>query len=478
MRLIVEAPATYEPERRYVLGVVLTDWLGLAWELRRDGRSDVRIRSESMDGPALIVPDVLFSTPPQHWLSPASLPAVPLAWRPVGELGSPGTEASSRLPVLYGPVDPAPTLLATESSDVRLGVDVFGAAFFMLTRYEELIVADRDSLGRFPASASLADREGFLHLPIVDAYVELLWRALRHLWPRIERKPRRYRVALTHDVDRPLAVLARPFPRLGRQLAADVILRRDGRVAVQRVRSWAAAGRGDYRLDPYNTFDFLLSVSEAHGSSSAVNFMAATTAGPRTGFYTLDVPWVRSLIVEVHQRGHEVGFHAGLDTYLDAELTRAEFARLRAAADELGVVQESWGGRQHYLQWSNPQTWSNWERAGLAYDSTLGFADKLGFRAGTCHDYPVFHAHERRTLRLRERPLHVMEGTLVKYMGLSPVQGSDVVLEIARQCRRYDGTLTLLWHNSSLVTARERDWYKSMVAAVVAPTGPPSRVLS
>jgi hypothetical protein len=71
-----------------------------------------------------------------------------------------------------------------------------------------------------------------------------------------------------------------------------------------------------------------------------------------------------------------------------------------------------------------------------------------------------------------------MDGTLVTYMGLSPVEGSDVVLEIARQCRRFDGTLTLLWHNSSLVTARERDWYENMVAAVMSPTGPPARVPS
>ena len=478
MTLIVEAPATYEPERRYVLGVVLTDWLGLQWAPRFGPWSDVRIRSEGTDGAALVLPDVLFSSQPGDWLRPASLPAVPLVWRPARAAGSASAEASSRLPVLYGPARPAPALLMTDDAGVRLGVDVFGAAFFMLTRYEELVVADRDSLGRFPASSSLADREGFLHLPIVDAYVELLWSALQQLWPRLERKPRRYRVALTHDVDRPLAVLARPLPRLGRQLAADVIFRRDGRVAVQRLRSWAAAGRGDYRLDPYNTFDFVLGVSEAHGSTSAVNFMAGNTASPRTGFYTLELPWVRSLIVQVHERGHELGFHAGSDTYLDADLTRAEFARLRSAADELGVSQESWGGRQHYLQWSNPQTWSNWERAGLAYDSTLGFADKLGFRAGTSHDYPVFHLHERRTLRLRERPLHVMDGTLVTYMRLSPGQGSDAVLEIARQCRRYDGTLTLLWHNSSLVTAREREWYRTMVATVMSPTGPPTAVMS
>ena len=46
---------------------------------------------------------------------------------------------------------------------------MFGSAFFMLTRYEELVVADRDQYGRFPAAASVAGREGFLGVPVVDA---------------------------------------------------------------------------------------------------------------------------------------------------------------------------------------------------------------------------------------------------------------------------------------------------------------------
>ena len=43
MTLVVEAPPAYEPERRYVLDVVLGDWLGLDWRLEVSDRSDVRI---------------------------------------------------------------------------------------------------------------------------------------------------------------------------------------------------------------------------------------------------------------------------------------------------------------------------------------------------------------------------------------------------------------------------------------------------
>ena len=328
-------------------------------------------------------------------------------------------------------------------------------------------MADRDARGRFPATASIALRERFLGLPLADAYVELLWSALAHAWPRLERTAPRHAVALTHDVDDPLASLGRRPAALARQLGADALRRRDGALAAQRVRSWAALARGEHRHDPYDTFGFLMDVSERHGLASAFYFRAGgATDGPREPPYTLEHPWVRALLRRVHGRGHEVGFHAGFDTHCDAGRTAAEFGRLRRAAEREGIAQEAWGGRQHYLMWENPDTWANWDAAGLDYDTTLGFADHIGFRAGTSHPYRTFDVVRRRPLRLRERPLHVMDGTLFEYMRLAPDAALDQALAVAAECRRHGGTLTLLWHNNVLMTARHRRWYETLVAAV------------
>jgi uncharacterized protein DUF7033 len=458
MTLIVAAPPTYEPERRYILGVVLSEWLGLDWQLRSEERSDVALSLAGEEGSRqLTLPEALFATDPAAWLTEASLPASPLPWREIdGRL----------LPVLYGAHPVPPMVIAGAGEAVHVAVDVLGSAFFMLTRYEEMAVGERDAYGRFPASASLAEREGFVRVAIVDAYVELLWGALRRLWPGLERRPRSFRLALTHDVDDPLASMGRTPRRLARQLAADALVRRDPALAAQRVRSWTAVRRGDFRLDPYNTFDFLMGVSERHGIAGAFYFLATEEASARNGPYTLEHPWVRSLIATIHRRGHEIGYHAGFDTYRNAERTGEEFRRLRAAAREIGVSQSQWGGRQHYLRWENPSTWENWERAGLDYDSTVGFADRIGFRLGTSHEFQVFHLRRRQPLRLRERPLLVMDRTLFDYMRLSPQDAEQAVLEVARECRRAGGTLTLLWHNSTLPTARQRRWYAGLTAAL------------
>jgi hypothetical protein len=467
MTLVIEAPVSYEAERRYILDVVLAGWLGIDWELRLEDRSDVRIGLKGAAGSGhVVVPEGLFATELGDWLTPASLPPSPTLWRRVVMRGPGELVFGEHLPVVYGSRTGPIALHARDGPDIRLGVDVFGSTFFFLTRYEELTMSTRDRYGRFLASSSVAHREGFLGLPVVDAYVELLWSALASLWPRLQRKRRDFRLWLTHDVDRPLAFLGQTGPGLVRQLAADAVVRRDPGLFVRRLGSWIAAPFGSYRLDPYNTFDFLMTVSERLGISSAFYFLATKDTTLLNGCYTLEDPWIKQLMTGIHERGHEIGFHAGFDTYRDPNLTVAEYRRLRTAVGDLGVVQEQWGGRQHYLQWENPVTWSNWERAGLDYDSTPGFADQVGFRFGTCHQFRTFHLDERRPMRLDERPLHVMDATLFEYMKLDPDQAFEVVLGMARECRRFKGTMTLLWHNSALPAASQRGWYETLTSAV------------
>ena len=103
------------------------------------------------------------------------------------------------------------------------------------------------------------------------------------------------------------------------------------------------------------------------------------------------------------------------------------------------------------MRWENPTTWQNWEGAGLSYDATVGFADYVGFRCGICYEFPAFNLITRKRLRLRERPLVVMEGTLLgeQYMGLSMDKAVEKIAELNEYCKLFQGQFTLLWHNTS-----------------------------
>jgi hypothetical protein len=409
-------PARYAPEREYGLAVLLGEFLGLDVRCERADVAAIELCADDGAEP-LVLPEALFATPEDAWLTSASLPEEPLA-----EVGG--------VPLLYGtPAAP----------------DLLGSAFFCLTRYEELVSAERDDRERFPATASIAYRGGFLDRPLVDEYVGLLWQALVRRWPRLQRRARAFRVLPSHDVDHPFA----REPRL-RTAAADVLKRRDAQLAALRLV------RGP-RL--YETFEWTMDESERRGLRSAFYFIGGHTAGAIDGEYTLADEPIRRILRRIHERGHEIGLHLSYGTFRDPEASAREADTLRGTLDELGIDQPLLGGRQHYLRWENPITWQNWEDAGLAYDSTLGYSDRPGFRCGTCRDFPVFNLRTRRQLALRERPLVAMDVTLLLHLGLDEAAGAAAVAPLREACRAHGGDFTLLWHNNLLASPRARRAY-------------------
>jgi hypothetical protein len=463
--LLVRHPATYLEERAYVLDVVLRDFLGLDFKASCEQRADVEISlAEAPDDGRLALYDGLFATPEPLWLTRESVPRQPLArWSPEPAPITP-TLVAPELPVIYGSRLAGGSFYEEVEDCTRLGLDVFGSIFFQLTRYEELARPARDEHERFPARASLPHSEGFLTRPLVNEYIEILWAALARLWPRLERRPRAFRELPSHDVDWPLHPALSPW-RYAKAALGDIVRRRDGGMAAGRLRALRARRHGDPTDDPYNTFDFIMDLSERHGLRSAFYFMAGSADHRFDGSYSLEDPWIGALIRRIHERGHELGLHPSYGTFRDPDAIRTERDVLLRRCERLGVSQSQWGGRQHFLRWENPITWRGWEQAGLAYDSSLGFSQDPGFRCGACFEYVVFDLLARRRLGLRERPLVAMEMGLFDYSAKSEQEGLETIRELRRRCELFGGDLTLLWHNSRLASARERQRYIATLAA-------------
>jgi hypothetical protein len=58
--------------------------------------------------------------------------------------------------VIYGDDSASPSFFRHSPTFLYLGVHEFGAAFFMLSQYEEIVQPDRDRHDCFPSEASLA----------------------------------------------------------------------------------------------------------------------------------------------------------------------------------------------------------------------------------------------------------------------------------------------------------------------------------
>jgi hypothetical protein len=377
-----------------------------------------------------------------------------LRWVPEQDAVPPGAclPVGNSVPVLLwgrGYEDGSRFAEVLEDGTIVFYADIVAASFLMLSRWEETVTYQVDEHERARPSASVAYRQGFLDRPIVDEYAALVGLRLRSVLPSWRPCHTGFRIFLSHDIDRPLLGMTWKGALLS--AAKSMVTQRSpagaARVMYEYVRTLANPKRDPY----YAAFRDLMAVSEENGTRSTFHFMASE-GGPFDVGYDPRKPPYRDMMLEAIARGHSVGFHPGYSTYLDADRFYEERARLAEV-----VGRSTFGGRQHYLRFRAPDTWRLWEAAGMSYDSTVGYADHVGFRCGTCHPFHPFDLSQDRQLDLWERPLVVMDTTLRARYRSSPGIAERLVLQLARRCCEVRGEFTLLWHNS----VRHQDWRPS-----------------
>ena len=142
----------------------------------------------------------------------------------------------------------------------------------------------------------------------------------------------------------------------------------------------------------------------------------------------------------------EIAVH-GIDAWRDSAKGRDEREQIQkiTGTAETGV-------RMHWLYFDS-QAPATLEKAGFSYDSTVGYNETIGYRAGTTQ---VFKHPE--VDHLLELPLHIMDTALFypSYMNLSDDEARAAMLPLIENVTRFGGVLTINWHDRSL--GPERLW--------------------
>lgn len=426
-------------ERKYIINIIFNEFLGLKYQIEFNASvSNWEIHLDN--GKQLTILDAFFGQFTEE-LSYLDLKNITYKVQYLTNQFI----SEDDIPVIYGD-----SSISVSENRISCGIDIFASSFFMLTRWEELVNPSRDRLNRFSAKDSLAYQCDFLSRPVVNEYVEMLWNMLTKLGYSGQRKDRSYQLLATHDVDY-LQLRNTPIKSIARTIVGDVVKRKNIMLAV--TFAW------DYlkslclpKKDPYNSFDYLMDLSDIAGIKSYFFFMG----GGRTVYdnnYTLSNAFIQKLVEKIKNRGHFIGIHPSFDAYNDSEQFLLEKKALEQSFDIHIVF-----GREHYLRFEVPTTWQIWDDFGMKWDSSMGYHDKEGFRCGVCYPFQVFNVRTRKMLNLIERPLIVMEGTFAQYQqNLSVEKMQENIQKLIDIVKYYNGEFVFLWHNSSF---NNREWKK------------------
>jgi hypothetical protein len=321
--------------------------------------------------------------------------------------------------------------------------DDLAEAFFHLARVEERNGA-RDEHDRFRATSSCLDP--------LDPPLERLRRKLGVEPPRWG--DARFAVALTHDVDVPWKWTRKGVKGAAARAKSDLV---NGRVhaGLRELRGLAgAAVHKAAGTDPYWSFDRILEDERRCGASSTF-FLLADHAHEYDGAAVESYERLRPRLVETLQDAKaEVGLHGSYSAADDAERIAREKERLEELS---GPVQ---GQRYHYLRVDPHRNLGALEAAGFAYDSSLGFGDAIGFRAGIAHPFRPWDFERDAPRGLVEVPLAAMDVTLSaeRYLDLGLDEGEKRLMSLLDWAAEHGGGFAVLWHSEQYDSALLPGW--------------------
>ncbi|HEY2382537.1 MAG TPA: hypothetical protein VGK48_15280 [Terriglobia bacterium] len=304
-------------------------------------------------------------------------------------------------------------------------------------------------------------------LPALDLHIDLLRTLIVSAGlPLLEIPPvpagYSFIACLTHDLDhalmRPHRFDATAAGFLYRATVGSLINLVRGRIDISKLcKNWAAAVKlpliyAGLAADIWADFDRYLALEEGRPSTFFVvpfaNRPGRSPKGqaPAKRATRYDVSFIKPKINRLIAAGCEVGLH-GINAWCDSLEGRKEAGRISevTGAPEIGV-------RMHWL-YGNQRSATVLEEAGFTYDSTVGYNEAVGYRAGTGQVFKPINC-----TRLLELPMHVMDTALFLpgYLHLRRSEASDYLTPMLDNSVRHGGTLTINWHDRSI--APERLW--------------------
>ena len=249
------------------------------------------------------------------------------------------------------------------------GFDLLAATFYLLSRYEEYLPYVPDQYGRYPHTASLAFREQFLSLPLVDSWLQDLRGLLKQHFTAYPVRIAQFSFVPTYDIDEAYSYRYKSaFRSLGG--AARSLLHGRWNEVGRRIRV-----RKKLEDDPYDSFAWMNGLHDRYQLKPIYFFLLAGNTGQFDKNIPPTHPAMQALI-KAHAARYRVGIHPSWQSGDDKQLLRKEMDLLASLTEQPVTI-----SRQHFIRMTLPDTYRNLTDAGVREDFSMGYGSVNGFRA-------------------------------------------------------------------------------------------------
>lgn len=327
----------------------------------------------------------------------------------------------------------------------QLPFDAFAAIFFMVSRYEEYLPYKRDKYGRFDASQSLAFREGFLEMPIVHYWANMIFEKVQQIFPEFKPQKLHYIFQPTLDIDAAYSYLGKGLIRSTGAYMRSIW---NGDWNDVRYRSQVLMRR---QKDPFDTYEYILDLQERYNIRHKI-FVLFAEYNTNDKNLPISNPRFRRIVQRMADYC-DIGIHPSYTSNHEPDLLKHEIKNLSLLLNRDITI-----SRQHFLKLSFPDTYRNLIDLDITDDYTMGYAGNIGFRAGICIPYNFFDVDFDVETTFKIHPFMMMDGTMKQYMNVADDDVFQRFKPMIDEVKKVNGTLITLFHNQTF--AANGEWGK------------------
>ncbi len=331
---------------------------------------------------------------------------------------------------------PVKAFFKTDQSDFYF--DILAASFYLISRYEEYLPHQKDEYGRYSHKESLAFKKGFLHIPLVNVWLEEFKKTLQQKYPDLYFKLKHLKFIPTYDIDVAYAYKHKGWYRTAGGFIRSII---NGQWSMALLRLKVLLGKAP---DPYDAYEWMDSL-HLYSRRNPIYFfpVAQKQAGYDKNTSTSSKAY-RELIA-YYSKGYKTGLHPSWQSNADFKILKEEKELLDVLTDS-NVMRS----RQHYLNFTLPQTFRNLISIGIEQEYSMGYGSINGFRASVASSFFWFDLEKNETTTLMLYPFCFMDANSYFEQKYTAHQAYAELKKYYHSIQKVNGLFITIWHNNFL----------------------------
>lgn len=340
------------------------------------------------------------------------------------------------------------------------GFDLFAAVFYLITRYEEYLPHQKDRYGRYAHENSVAFKENFLHLPLVNIWLEDFRKWLAEKNPEFRIPNSEFSFLPTYDIDMAWSYRNKGIRRNSGGIVL-LFLKLKFRKAIHRIRVIRKKIQ-----DPFDAYEWMDRLHEQYRIAPVYFFLVAGRKGKYDKNIDTGNAEFQQLIRNAASK-YSIGLHPSWASGNAPLLLMKEKDFL-----EKITGQTIYASRQHYIRFALPSTYRKLLTHGITSDYSMGYGSINGFRASIATSFYWYDLEKEEKTELLLHPFCFMDANAYYEQKFSPDAALQELMYYYEVIKSINGTMITIWHNSFLGTDEEfAGWkmiYEKFISSIKA----------